>query len=113
MLKRRNKIFPIIILAAYVVSFGVHDLIHRHPIVIGASGPQVIAPFVAAHHEATDESDCTICLSPQSRIAPEHVPPDLGKIQILYVLAIIPPHPVVQGHRFTSFSRRGPPILLG
>jgi hypothetical protein len=115
--KQKNKILILLILASHLASFGLHDLIHDHPILTSGSFEARLFPHEDADHckhiPLSEHSECGICLSSQSRIAPDLISLDFGGVQVVGTLPIITfPH-LIQNHLFSSFSRRGPPAFLG
>ncbi len=116
-MKKKNKILILLILASHLVGFGLHDLIHDHPILISGSFEAQLFPHEDADHckhiPLSEHSECGICLSSHSRIAPDQISLDFGNVQVVGTLPIITfPH-LIQNHLFNSFSRRGPPAFPG
>ena len=115
--KKKNKILVLFILASHLAGFGLHDIIHDHPILIGGSFEARFFPHEDADHckhiPLSEHSECSICLSAHSRIAPDQISLDFGEVQVVGAVPTITfPH-LIQNHLFNSFSRRGPPALLG
>ena len=85
--KKKNKILILLILASHLVCFGLHDLIHDHPILITGSLEARFFPHEDADHckhiPLSEHCECSICLSAHSRIAPDQISLDFGKVQVV------------------------------
>jgi hypothetical protein len=94
-----------------------HDLIHDHPILISGSFNSQLFPHEDADHckhiPLSEHSECGICLSSHSRIAPDQISLDFGKVQVVGTVPTITFSHLIQDHLLYSFSRRGPPSLIG
>ncbi|MFZ1979312.1 MAG: hypothetical protein WAV76_15260 [Bacteroidota bacterium] len=116
-MKKKNKILVLLILASHLVGFGLHDFIHDHPIVPSGSFEARFFPHEDADHckqiPLSEHSECSICLSAHSRIAPDQISLDFGEVQVVGTAPTITSPHLIQDHLFRSFSRRGPPSLLG
>jgi len=116
-LKQTNRIIVLFLLATHLACFGLHDLIHDHPILISGSFNSQLFPHEDADHckhiPLSEHSECGICLSSHSRIAPDQISLDFGKVQVVGTVPTITFSHLIQDHLLYSFSRRGPPSLIG
>jgi hypothetical protein len=113
----RSKIFALFLIASHLLGFGLHSLFHNDLIVFAGSQEHQVFPHEDADHckhiPLSEHSECPICLSHQSRIAPDQNPFYSGQLQIVGKTGIVPTAPSLQIDLFGSFSRSGPPFLLG
>ena len=111
-----RKIFALFLTLSHLMVFGLHPILHHDFTVFSCSVEQQLFPHEDAYHSKhvslAEHSDCPICASHQSRIAPEQNTLDNGRLQILDKIEIVPTVPLLQIHLFGSLSQRGPPSLL-
>lgn len=117
MVQTRSKIFALFLILSHLLGFGLHSVFHNDFIVFPGSLEHQVFPHEDTDHckhiPLSEHSDCPICLSHQSVTAPDQDSFDNGQLQIVGKTGIVPTVPSLQTHLFGSFSRRGPPFLLG
>jgi hypothetical protein len=113
----RSKILVLFLVLSHLLGFRLHYAFHKDLIVISGLLGQQILPHGDADHckhiPLSEYIECNICLSSQNSIVPVQISPNPGKVQVVGAAAIISSQLLVQEHLFESFSRRGPPSLLG
>jgi hypothetical protein len=114
----RKYSFTIWALAAIqLVGTGLFPSLHHDFELLGGTTQQTVTSHADADHckhlPLTEHSHCAVCQSAQSRITPE--PLSLGTTDVGFVPYFVPTRTSAtsQSHLFESFSRRGPPFLLG
>jgi len=115
--QQKSKILPIILVLTHLLGFGLHSVFHNDIFLYSSSQQHQVFPHEDADHckhiPLPEHTECNICLSSQSRIVPDEIPLNLGDIQIVGTSATISSPLLTHDHLFGSFSRRGPPFLLG
>ena len=112
----KSKIFALTLILSHLLGFGLHSVFHNDTFLYSRSQQQQVFPHEDADHckhiPLAEHSDCPICVSHQSRIAPEQNCFDNDQLQIVDKIEIVPSVPLLQTHLFGSFTRRGPPSFL-
>jgi hypothetical protein len=114
---RNNRILALSLILSHLLGFGFHSVFHMHPVVCSGAQEQQLFPHEDAAHckhlPLNDQTECTICLSAQSRILPDQPSLNLGNVQVVGTSSGISSAFLTHGHLLGFFSRRGPPFLLG
>ena len=109
----KSKIFALTLILSHLLGFGLHSVFHNDIFLYSSSQQQQVFPHEDADHckhiPLSEHSDCPICVSHQSKIAPEQDGFDHDQLQIVDKIEIVPSVPLLQTHLFGSFTRRGPP----
>lgn len=112
-----NKIFAIFLILSHLLGFGLHSIFHNDIYVYSSSQQQQVFPHEDADHckhiPISEHVECSICLSAQSRIVPDQISLNLGEVQVVGKSITILSPLLTHEKLFGSFSRRGPPFLLG
>jgi hypothetical protein len=113
----RNKILALFLILSHLLGFGLHSVFHNDLFVYSSSQQQQVFPHEDADHckhiPLSEHVECSICLSAQSRIVPNQIALNLGDVQVVGISITISSPLLTHDHLFGSFSRRGPPFLLG
>jgi len=113
----KNKIFSLFLILSHLLGFGLHSVFHNDFPVYSSSPQQQVFPHEDADHckhiPLSEHAECPICISHQSRIVSDQNPFFSARLQIIGKTEVVPLVPALQPHLFGSFSRRGPPLLLG
>jgi hypothetical protein len=113
----RSKILVLFLILSHLLGFGLHSVFHNDLIVFSSSQEHQVFPHEDADHckhiPLSEHVECNICLSSQSRIVPDQISLNLGDVQIVGISITISSSLLTHDHFFGSFSRRGPPSLLG
>jgi hypothetical protein len=113
----KSKILALILILSHLLGFGLHSVFHNDLTIFSSAQEHQVFPHEDADHckhiPLSEHSDCPICISHQSRIAPDQNPFFSSHLQIIGKTKIVSSVPSLQTHLFGSFSRRGPPFLLG
>ena len=117
MIKTRSKILTLFLILSHLLGFGLHSIFHNDIFYYSSSHQQQVFPHEDADHckhiPLAEHSDCPICLSHNSGTISNQNLFDNGQLQIVGSTQILPLVPFLQTHLFGSFSRRGPPFILG
>ena len=115
--KTINKILALFLILSHLLGFGLHSIFHSDIFLYSSSQQQQVFPHEDADHckhiPLTEHVECSICLSAQSRIVPVQISLNLGGVQVVGTSITISSPLLTHDHLFGSFSRRGPPFLLG
>jgi hypothetical protein len=113
----RSKIFALFLILSHLLGFGLHSIFHNDIFVYSSSQQHQVFPHEDADHckhiPLSEHVECSICLSAQSRIVPDQISLNLGDVQVVGTSITILSPLLTHDHLFGSFSRRGPPFLLG